>query len=131
MNGGVDYGAIPLSSPPPLHITQLIHTQALWHCLSPGSNQNFIQSVGRRPIHAALNSMARQTVLPCIYILFGCQHILVQYKNRARAWQGQVLLHYNRKSQENDHLFPVVATYTHINKKYSPNNQFLLQAFIP
>lgn len=34
------------------------HTRALWHCLSLGSNQIFIQSAGSRPICATLNSMA-------------------------------------------------------------------------
>lgn len=33
MNGGVDYGVIPLCSPLPLHITQLIHTHIHTHGL--------------------------------------------------------------------------------------------------
>lgn len=106
VNGGVDYGAIPLSSPPPLHITQLIHTGSV-ALLVPRIKPDFY-SVSWEPANSrCAQQYGSADCLATHLHLFGCQRISVQYKNRL----GLGKVRFCCTPAGNDHTFPIFATY--------------------
>lgn len=81
MNGRVDYGAIPLCSPPPLNITQLIHTGSV-ALLVPWIKPGFY-SVSWEPANSHCTQQHGSADSFAMHLhLFGRQPILAQYKTR-------------------------------------------------